>query len=161
MATVKELKATARPKSGKGAARAERRAGRVPAVIYGDNQPPLTISVDDQRTAPAHLRRSLPDHDLRHRSRRQEAPRDPARLPPRSGQGFPAPCRFPAARRRRDHPRQRSAARDERGSLARHQARRHGQHRHPHDRAGGARSTTFRNPSKAMSPSSRSTTRCI
>ena len=30
MATVKELKATARPKSGKGAARAERRAGRVP-----------------------------------------------------------------------------------------------------------------------------------
>jgi large subunit ribosomal protein L25 len=46
MASVTELKATARPKSGKGAARAERRAGRVPAVIYGDNQPPLTISVD-------------------------------------------------------------------------------------------------------------------
>ena len=48
MATVKELKATARPKAGKGAARAERRAGRVPAVIYGDNQPPLTISIDDK-----------------------------------------------------------------------------------------------------------------
>lgn len=48
MATVKELKATARPKAGKGAARAERRAGRVPAVIYGDNQPPLTISLDDK-----------------------------------------------------------------------------------------------------------------
>ena len=48
MATVKEVKATARPKSGKGAARAERRAGRVPAVIYGNNQPPLTISVDDK-----------------------------------------------------------------------------------------------------------------
>ena len=48
MATVKELKATARPQSGKGAARAERRAGRVPAVIYGDNQPPLPISVDDR-----------------------------------------------------------------------------------------------------------------
>jgi large subunit ribosomal protein L25 len=47
MATVKELKATARPKAGKGAARAERRAGRVPAVIYGNNQPPLTISLDD------------------------------------------------------------------------------------------------------------------
>lgn len=40
MATVRELKATARPKSGKGAARAERRAGRVPGVIYGDKQPP-------------------------------------------------------------------------------------------------------------------------
>jgi large subunit ribosomal protein L25 len=46
MATVKELKATARPKAGKGAARAERRAGRVPGVIYGDNKPPLAISVD-------------------------------------------------------------------------------------------------------------------
>ena len=48
MATVKELKATARPKSGKGAARAERRAGRVPGVIYGHNEPPTTISVDDK-----------------------------------------------------------------------------------------------------------------
>ena len=48
MATVKELKATARPQSGKGAARAERRAGRVPGVIYGNNQPPVTISVDDK-----------------------------------------------------------------------------------------------------------------
>ena len=47
MATVKELKATARPAGGKGAARAERRAGRVPGVIYGDNQPPTTISVND------------------------------------------------------------------------------------------------------------------
>ena len=46
--TVKELKATARPQSGKGAARAERRAGRVPGVIYGNNQPPVTISVDDK-----------------------------------------------------------------------------------------------------------------
>ena len=48
MATVKQLKAAVRPKSGKGAARAERRAGRVPAVIYGDNQAPLTISLDDK-----------------------------------------------------------------------------------------------------------------
>ncbi len=47
MATVKELKATTRPSGGKGAARAERRAGRVPGVIYGDNKPPVTISVND------------------------------------------------------------------------------------------------------------------
>jgi large subunit ribosomal protein L25 len=46
MATVKELKATARPLAGKGAARAVRREGRVPGVIYGDNKPPLTISLD-------------------------------------------------------------------------------------------------------------------
>jgi large subunit ribosomal protein L25 len=48
MATVMELKATARPSVGKGAARAERRAGKVPGVIYGNNQPPLPISVDDR-----------------------------------------------------------------------------------------------------------------
>src|SRR6266540_2164551 len=46
MATVKELKATARPRTGKGAARAVRREGRVPGVIYGDEKPPLTISLD-------------------------------------------------------------------------------------------------------------------
>ena len=46
MATVKEIKATARPRAGKGAARSERRACRVPGVIYGDNKPPVTISLD-------------------------------------------------------------------------------------------------------------------
>src|SRR5215813_7056309 len=46
MATVKEMKATARARAGKGAARAERRAGRVPGVIYGDGKPPVNISVD-------------------------------------------------------------------------------------------------------------------
>jgi phasin len=35
MATVKEIKATARARAGKGAARAVRRTGRVPGVIYG------------------------------------------------------------------------------------------------------------------------------
>jgi len=46
MATVKDIKATARPKAGKGAARSVRREGRVPGVIYGNNLPPLTISLD-------------------------------------------------------------------------------------------------------------------
>ena len=46
MASVKELTAAARPKSGKGAARAERRAGRVPGVIYGDNKPPIGVTFD-------------------------------------------------------------------------------------------------------------------
>src|SRR5215510_4461037 len=46
MATVKEMKATARARAGKGAARAERRAGRVPGVVYGDGKPPFNISVD-------------------------------------------------------------------------------------------------------------------
>jgi large subunit ribosomal protein L25 len=46
LATVQELKATPRPLGGKGAARTERREGRVPGVIYGDHKPPLTISLD-------------------------------------------------------------------------------------------------------------------
>ncbi|MFG1360413.1 50S ribosomal protein L25/general stress protein Ctc [Xanthobacter pseudotagetidis] len=46
MTAIKELKAVARPRAGKGAARAERRAGRVPAVIYGEKQEPITISLN-------------------------------------------------------------------------------------------------------------------
>ena len=40
-----ELKADAREKAGKGSARAVRREGKVPAVIYGDKQPPLAIAL--------------------------------------------------------------------------------------------------------------------
>ncbi|MGY3620874.1 50S ribosomal protein L25/general stress protein Ctc [Bradyrhizobium sp. USDA 10063] len=79
MATVKELKATARPKSGKGAARAERRAGRVPGVIYGDNKPPLTISVEDrelrQRILAGRFLTTLFDIDLEGKKHRV-IPRD-------------------------------------------------------------------------------------
>lgn len=41
-----ELKATARERVGKGAARKARRNGQIPAVIYGDNKPPTPISLD-------------------------------------------------------------------------------------------------------------------
>ena len=77
--TVKELKATARPKSGKGAARAERRAGRVPGVIYGNNQPPTTISVDDaelrQRILAGRFLTTIYDIDLEGKKHRV-IPRD-------------------------------------------------------------------------------------
>ena len=79
MATVKELKATARPSVGKGAARAERRAGRVPGVIYGNNQPPLPISVDDrelrQRILAGRFLTTLVDIDLEGKKHRV-IPRD-------------------------------------------------------------------------------------
>jgi large subunit ribosomal protein L25 len=45
MGTTYELTATVRGKVGKGAARATRRDGQVPAVIYGGKQPPLSISL--------------------------------------------------------------------------------------------------------------------
>ncbi|TMJ98932.1 MAG: 50S ribosomal protein L25, partial [Alphaproteobacteria bacterium] len=45
MASVKEMKAVTRSRAGKGAARAERRAGHVPGVVYGDGKPPLNVLV--------------------------------------------------------------------------------------------------------------------
>lgn len=48
--TAKQLKATARSVSGKGAARSVRREGRVPAVIYGGGTEPAAISLDFNET---------------------------------------------------------------------------------------------------------------
>src|SRR5437588_10232947 len=86
MASVKELKATARPAGGKGAARAERRAGRVPGVIYGNNQAPLTISVDDaelrQRILAGRFLTTIYDIDLegnKHRVIPRDFQLDPVR----------------------------------------------------------------------------------
>jgi large subunit ribosomal protein L25 len=52
MTSVKELKATVRDGAGRGPARAERREGRTPGVIYGDSKEPLNIALDhaDLRT---------------------------------------------------------------------------------------------------------------
>ena len=73
------MKATARPAVGKGAARAERRAGRVPGVIYGNNQPPVTISVDDadlrQRILAGRFLTTIYDIDLEGKKHRV-IPRD-------------------------------------------------------------------------------------
>ncbi len=46
MSDTVALPAERRERVGKGATRAVRRAGRVPAVIYGDRKDPLTISLD-------------------------------------------------------------------------------------------------------------------
>jgi large subunit ribosomal protein L25 len=48
MGTSYQLTATAREKVGKGAARAVRREGQIPAVIYGGKEPPLAISLSDR-----------------------------------------------------------------------------------------------------------------
>jgi large subunit ribosomal protein L25 len=46
MTQIITLSAERRDRAGKGAARATRRAGRVPAVIYGDKKEPLLISLE-------------------------------------------------------------------------------------------------------------------
>jgi len=116
MATVRELKATARPKSGKGAARAERRAGRVPAVIYGNNQPPQPISVEEaelrQRILAGRFLTTIFDVSLegkKHRVIPRDFHLDPVK----------------------DHPRQHSPSPAEGGRRARREARRHRQPRDP------------------------------
>jgi len=48
MGTSYQLTAAAREKVGKGAARAVRREGQIPAVIYGGNEPPVAISLSDR-----------------------------------------------------------------------------------------------------------------
>ena len=46
-----EIKATARPRAGKGAARQVRREGKVPGVIYGDKQSAVTVALDSNDLA--------------------------------------------------------------------------------------------------------------
>ncbi len=46
MANFVTIEAEARPRAGKGAARATRRAGKVPAVIYGARQAPTLIALE-------------------------------------------------------------------------------------------------------------------
>ena len=46
MAEIMTLSAEPRERAGKGAARATRRAGRVPGIIYGDNKEPVLISLE-------------------------------------------------------------------------------------------------------------------
>ena len=48
MADIQVLAADARDRAGKGTARAARRAGRVPAVIYGNNEPALMITLEQR-----------------------------------------------------------------------------------------------------------------
>lgn len=48
MAQVSEIKAAGRPRSGQGGARAVRREGRVPAVLYGDGKDPQNLSLDSK-----------------------------------------------------------------------------------------------------------------
>jgi large subunit ribosomal protein L25 len=48
MAEALELKAWARPRSGKGGARSVRREGRIPGILYGGGEDPVTLAVDDK-----------------------------------------------------------------------------------------------------------------
>jgi large subunit ribosomal protein L25 len=62
MPDIITLAAEARDRVGKGAARATRRAGRVPAVIYGDKKEPVAISLDPKPLTRIFLRGGFLSH---------------------------------------------------------------------------------------------------
>jgi large subunit ribosomal protein L25 len=51
MPEILSLSAAPRPRTGKGATRATRRAGRVPAIVYGDGKEPVAISLEPRELA--------------------------------------------------------------------------------------------------------------
>ena len=53
MPEIISLSAETRPRAGKGAARAIRRVGRIPAIVYGDHQEPALISLEPRELARA------------------------------------------------------------------------------------------------------------
>lgn len=74
------LKATARPRAGKGAARQARREGNIPAVIYGDKQTPEIIALEFNELWKQILRGqftlSVFDIDIAGKSKVRVIPRD-------------------------------------------------------------------------------------
>ncbi len=134
MATVNLIKAAARSRAGKGAARAERRAGRVPGIIYGDGKPPLPISLDyadlRQRIYAGHFLTTIHDVEVdgvKHRVIPRDFQLDAVR-------DLPLHVDFMRLGRGRDDPRQYPHSRAQRRPVAGRQARRHGLDRHPHRR---------------------------
>ena len=62
MPEIISLNAEPRPNAGKGAARATRRMGRVPAIVYGDHKDPVAISLGPRELARALARPGFFNH---------------------------------------------------------------------------------------------------
>ena len=110
MAQASEIKAAVRARPGKGGARAIRREGRVPGVLYGDGRDAENIALDfkDLTLAIGRGKFLSTVHDLsldgtNCRVIPREVQLDPVK-------DTPAACRFPARRARGAHSRQRAGA---------------------------------------------------
>ena len=154
-----ELKATARPRAGKGAARQARREGKVPAVIYGDSKTPETDRARLQRSVEAVHQGPLHLHGDGARCRRHQASGDPARHAGRSDHGPSDPRRLSAHRQGWRHPRRRAGQVRQRSVVARPEAWRRPQHRAPRRRGVSAPTTRCPPSSRWTSPASRSADR--
>ena len=133
MAEALELKGWTRARTGKGGARASRREGRIPGILYGDKATPQIIDVDYKAINTAAPHRALSEHDLHARPRRRQDAGDPPPGAARPHSRLPHPCRFHARRRAFAGHRRGAGALPERSRLPRHQARRHLERGAPRD----------------------------
>ncbi len=135
MPEIITLSAELRARAGKGAARATRRAGRVPGIVYGGGQEPMPISLEPRELSRALAKRgffaTLVDLSV-----------DGAvqRTLPREVQYHPAtdePLHVDFMRVGADHPGHghRAGRLRQPGAVGRDAPRRHPQHRPPRDRA--------------------------
>ena len=69
MAETSKVIAKMRDRAGKGGARSSRRDGLIPAVIYGDKQPPLMIAVEPKSVERELHKEGFFNHQLRSTSR--------------------------------------------------------------------------------------------
>ena len=153
------LPAEARERAGKGASRALRRDGRVPAVIYGDKKEPLSVHVEEKLLAKmlstghfmntvvmidagGKAHRTLPKDVQFHPVSSRPIHVDFLRIGEHSQVHVNVPVRF-----------------DQRRGLARHQARRRAQHRPPRPRAGLRRGRDPRRDRHLARPASTSAIR--
>ena len=104
MANVVTIEAEARARAGKGAARATRRAGKVPGVIYGAQQEPSLIALDPRVVLRELHRAGWQSRLYEIKIERRCRPRaDPRRAVP-PGHRRAGACGFPAPGARRAHP---------------------------------------------------------
>ena len=64
MAETTKVVAKMRDRAGKGGARSSRRDGLIPAVIYGDKQPPMMIAVEPKSVERENFITLLSCHDM-------------------------------------------------------------------------------------------------
>ena len=136
MASVQEMKATVRPKGGKGAARTARRSGRVPGVIYGNNEPPMMVLIEHdelkKRIYQGRFLTTLYELDVDGKKHRV-IPRD---FQLDALKDLPMHVDFLRVAAGRQDPRQHRGARAQHRPVARREARRFGERRQPQRRAG-------------------------
>ena len=135
MPEITTLSAEPRARAGKGAARAARRAGRVPGIIYGDNKEPVLISLEPREFSRALAKPRLLRHPGRRQGGRGRPPHLAARRAIPSGNRRAAACRLYAGRQSCTGHGDRAGRLHQPGNVARHPPRRDSQYCPPWDRA--------------------------